>query len=228
MSELSAKGVDTLVDGAHAPGMVPLNLNQIGAAYYTGNCHKWLCAPKGSAFLCVQPGRQELIRPLSISHGANSPRTDRSRFLIEFGWTGTGDMSAYLSVPEAVRFMGSLLPGGWSEIMARNRALALAARKILCAALQIQEPCPEEFIGSLAAVAIPDAPPEAWPRLPVNEYPLQTELRVKHGIEVPIMPWPAPPKRLLRISAQLYNSLPQYKFLASRLVAELESSAVTI
>lgn len=217
VGELSARGVPTLVDGAHAPGMVPLNLDRIGAAYYTGNCHKWLCAPKGAAFLCVQPGRQQSIRPLTISHGANSLRKDRSRFQIEFGWTGTGDMAAYLCVPEALRFMGALLAGGWPEIMARNRALTLAARNALCAALSIPEPCPAELIGSLASVPLPDDADDAFPILPCNEYRLQTELRLKHCIEVPIMAWPAPPKRLLRISAQLYNSLPQYERLARTL-----------
>ncbi len=217
VSELAARGVDTLVDGAHAPGMVPLNVKKIGAAYYTGNCHKWLCAPKGAAFLCVHPEKQKQIRPLVISNGASSARNDRSKFQIEFAWVGTGDASAYLSVPEVLKFMEALLPGGWPEIMARNRALALAARKILCAALKISEPCPEEFIGSLAAMPLPDAPPNALPRQPFNEYPLQDLLRVKHGIEVPIMPWPAPPKRLLRISAQLYNPLPQYQLLAAAL-----------
>lgn len=217
VGELAARGVDTLVDGAHAPGMVPLNVKKIGAAYYTGNCHKWLCAPKGAAFLCVQPSRQELIRPLVISNGASSRRTDRSRFQIEFAWTGTGEPSAYLCVPEVLKFLESLLPGGWPETMARNRALAIAARKILCAALKISEPCPEEFIGSLAAMRLPDAPPDALPRQPFNEYPLQDWLRVQQGIEVPVMPWPAPPKRLLRISAQLYNSLPQYERLAAAL-----------
>ena len=217
VDDLTARGVDTLVDGAHAAGMVPLNVKKIGAAYYTGNCHKWLCSPKGAAFLCVQPSRQKLIRPLVISNGASSSRTDRSRFQIEFAWTGTGEPSAYLCVPEALRFMESLLPGGWSEIRARNRALALAARKILCGALNISEPCPEEFIGSLAAVPLPDAPPDALPVQPFNEYPLQDSLRVKHGVEVPIMPWPAPPKRLVRISAQLYNSLPQYERLGEAL-----------
>jgi isopenicillin-N epimerase len=105
--------------------------------------------------------------------------------------------------------------------MAHNHALALAARKILAAALQIAEPCPADFIGSLAAVPLPDAPAAALPRLPFNEYPLQDALRVKHRIEVPIISWPAPPQRWLRISAQLYNALPQYERLAGALIQEL-------
>ena len=220
--ELSRRGVDTLVDGAHAPGMVPLNLNRLGAAYYAGNCHKWLCAPKGAAFLHVRRDRQKLIRPLIISHGANSARQDRPRFHLEFDWPGTWDPSAVLSVPEALRFVGSLLPGGWPEIMARNRALALAARKILAQALSVTEPCPEEFIGSLAAVPLPDALPDALPRLPFSESPLQDALRDKHKIEVPIISWPAPPKRWVRVSAQLYNSLPQYEALAQAMRKELD------
>jgi len=219
--ELAARDVETLVDGAHAPGMVPLHLKELGAAYYTGNCHKWLSAPKGAALLYVRKDKQSTIRPLTISHGANSPRKDRSRFLLEFGWTGTGDPTACLSVPEALRFMESALPGGWPQVMARNRELALAARKILCQALQISEPCPESFIGSMSAVPLPDAAVDRGPKQPFNEYPLQDALREKHGIEVPIHPWPAPPKRVLRVSAQLYNSLPQYEYLAHALRAEL-------
>ncbi len=215
--ELAARGIDTLVDGAHAPGMVPLNLKRLGAAYYTGNCHKWLCAPKGAGFLCVRRDRQKLVRPLAISHGANSPRSDRSRFLIEFGWTGTWDPSGYLSVPEAVRFIGSLLPGGWPAVMQRNRALALAARKVLCRALRLALPCPDELIGSLASFPLPDATTDVPPISPLYLDPLQDALLDGYGIEAPIIPWPAPPKRLLRISAQLYNSLPQYERLGDAL-----------
>jgi len=219
--ELNQLGVDTLVDGAHAPGMVPLDLEKLGATYYTGNCHKWLCAPKGAAFLYVPPARQSLIRPLTISHGANSARKDRSRFLLEFGWTGTSDPTPWLAVPEALKFMASAFPGGWPRIMERNRALALAARKLVCRALEVAEPCPEEFIGSLAAVPIPPAPENARSRLPFNEYPLQDVLREQHGIEVPVISWPAPPQRVVRFSAQLYNSLPQYELLAKAMVKEL-------
>jgi isopenicillin-N epimerase len=215
--ELDRRGVDALVDGAHAPGMIPLNLRKIGAAWYTGNCHKWMCAPKGAGFLCVRRDRQKLIRPLAISHGANSPRRDRSPFQIEFGWTGTWDPSACLGVPEALRFMGGRLRGGWPAIMERNRALALAARRVLCDVLEIEPPCPDRLLGSLASVPIQDGEEGKLPMSPLYADPLQELLRQKYRIEVPVIPWPAPPKRLLRISAQLYNSLPQYELLAHAL-----------
>jgi isopenicillin-N epimerase len=217
VAQLAQRGVDCLVDGAHAPGMVPLMLDQLGAAYYTANCHKWLCAPKGAGFLHVRRDRQHLVRPLAISHGANSPRTDRSRFLIEFGWTGTCDPSAWLCVPEAIRYVGSLVPGGWPEVMRRNRELALAGREILCRTLGLEQPCPPVFIGSLASVPIPDAAQDGPPSSPLYQDPLQDELIERYKIEVPIIPWPAPPKRLLRISAQLYNYLGQYQVLAEAL-----------
>jgi isopenicillin-N epimerase len=217
VKELSKRGIDTLVDGAHAPGMIALNLRELGATYYTGNAHKWLCAPKGAGFLHVRPDHQSLIRPLVISHGANSSRTDRSRFQIEFGWMGTWDPSACLSVPEALRFIGSVLPGGWPEVMKRNRQLALAGRELLCKALNIAPSCPNEMIGSMASIPLPDALQVEAPSSPLYADPLQDRLRVDYGIEVPVIPWPASPKRLLRISAQLYNSRPQYVSLANAL-----------
>ena len=213
--ELNRCGVESLIDGAHAPGMVPMDLEKLGATYYTGNAHKWLCTPLGAALLHVRRDRQKKIRPLVISHGANSRRTDRSRFLLEFGWMGTSDCSAWFSVPEALRVIGALLPGGWPAVMRRNRALALAARRRLCAALQIPPPCPDEMIGALAAVPLPDMPAADVSRIRFGLDPLRSRLLREHRIEVPVNPWPAPPKRLLRVSAQLYNSLPQYEQLAT-------------
>ncbi|HZV35367.1 MAG TPA: aminotransferase class V-fold PLP-dependent enzyme [Verrucomicrobiae bacterium] len=214
VARLKARGIDTLVDGAHGPGSVPLNLESLGAAYYTGNCHKWVCGPKTAAILHVHPDRQHLIHPLSISHGLTSPRTDRSKFLIEFAWTGTGDPTAFLSVPEALRFIGSFMPGGWPEVMSRNHALAVAGRKLLCDALQVPLPCPDELVPSMASVPIPNARANEKAHTPLYIDPLQDELLGEHNIEVPVIPWPTPPKRLIRISCQLYNSLPQYQKLA--------------
>ena len=204
---LTAQGVETLIDGAHAPGMVALDLTAIAPTYYTGNCHKWLCAPKGAAFLYVQRDQQAQIRPLTISHGANSPRRDRSRFRLEFDWTGTDDPTAYLCVPEAIRFMGSLLPGGWSELMAHNRANAIAAKNILCEILKVVPPCPDQMIGSLATVPLSDG----------SSVELQDAL-LGFGIEVPIVPYPTAPNRLVRISAQIYNTLDQYEELGQAIV----------
>jgi isopenicillin-N epimerase len=216
--ELSARGVDALVDGAHAPGMLPLDLNALGAAYYTGNCHKWLCAPKASGFLHVCLDRQERVHPLSISHGFNSARANRPRFLTEFGWTGTSDPTARLAVPETLRFMGGILEGGWPEVMAQNRQMALEGRKTICQALGTEPPCPDAFIGSMAAIPLPASdgvnPPSAPPFLD----PLQEKLLADFGIEVPVNPWPRFPQRLLRISAQLYNSPEQYQWLADALL----------
>jgi isopenicillin-N epimerase len=219
--ELTGRGVDTLVDGAHAPGMLDLSLDDLGAAYYTGNCHKWLCAPKGAGFLHVRRDLRERVRPLVISHGANSPRTDRSRFHLEFDWAGTDDPTAVLCVPEAIRFMGGLLPGGWEELRRRNRQLALEARDELCRGLGVEPPCPDEMIGSMAALPLPPGGPEA-PASALYTDPLQSALLGRFRIEVPIIPWPAPPHRLVRVSAQVYNRLAEYQRLSEAL-AELVS-----
>ncbi len=212
---MEQRGVDTIVDGAHAPGMLPLDLDQLGAAYYTGNCHKWLCTPKGSALLHVRRDRQQRVRPLAISHGANSPRQDRSRFRLEFDFCGTGDYTPFLCVPTALRFLEGLLPGGVPALQQHNRELALAGRDLLCEALGVAPPAPDTMIGSLASVVLP------WSDEPLMQPqgldPLQVTLWDRHRVEVPVMRWPAPSLRLLRISPQAYNDIQQYRYLADLL-----------
>jgi isopenicillin-N epimerase len=216
VAEIHARGVEVLVDGAHAPGMVDLDIEALGVAYYTGNCHKWLCAPKGAGFLYVRSDLRASVRPLVISHGANAPAVDRPRFRLEHDWTGTRDPSAWLCVPGAIRVMASMLPGGWSEVRRRNRELALGARELLCESLEIDLPCPESMIGSFAALPLPDDESDADAD-PFGIHPLQEALFERFTIEVPVITWPAPPKRLVRVSAQLYNRREQYVFLAEAL-----------
>ncbi len=216
VAALRERGVETLVDGAHAPGMLPIDVAAIGAGWYTGNCHKWICAPKGAGFLYTRPDLQSQTRPAIISHGANSPRTDRSRYLIEFDWTGTDDPTPMLCVPEAIRFMGGLMAGGWEAIRSNNHQLALRGRDVLCRALDLEPPCPDEMIGSLASLPLPDGGGEVS-NSPLYADPLQDELLDQFDIEVPVIPWPASPRRLIRISGQVYSRDGDYEKLGRAL-----------
>ncbi|MGD0862220.1 MAG: aminotransferase class V-fold PLP-dependent enzyme [Candidatus Limnocylindrales bacterium] len=223
---LAERGVDVLVDGAHGPGMIQLRLNELGAAYYAGNGHKWMCAPKGSAFLHVRRDRQALIKPLSISHGANDTRLDRSRFRLEFDWQGTMDPSAWLTWPAAIDGLAEILPGGWTAVMAFNHRLAVGAAEMLAVALHTAVQAPGEMIGSMASTRLPGGPwsrVEAVRRMDVIEAALRGR-----RFEVPLMMWPCPwlvdsgdlpPATefdlLVRVSAHVYNYLGQYERLSS-------------
>src|SRR5439155_20773433 len=214
--------VPVLVDAAHAPGMVPVTLDATGASFTAGNCHKWLCAPKGAAFLHVRAEFRDRIVPTVVSHGWNSVfRTSASRFHRMFDWAGTPDPTAWLSVPDAIDTVGEMLPGGWPAVMARNHELAITARDLLASALDVSPPAPDEMIGAMAALPLPDSPlaeveiTSDW----ADEDPLGERLR-RRGIEVPIIPWPEPPRRLVRVSAQLYNRPEEYQRLAEALAAE--------
>jgi isopenicillin-N epimerase len=213
--ELKARGVDTLIDGAHAPGMLPLNINKIGAAYYTGNLHKWVCAPKGAAFLWVREDKQSDIQPPVISHGNNRTRAGYTEFQNRFDWTGTFDPTAWMCVKATLDWMGRLLPGGWDQLRERNRLLAVQARQLLCGQLQVDAPCPEKMLGSMAAIPLPNQFQKNVPRGKIAAE--QLALYGQFGIEVPFNHMGNPPRRYFRISAQIYNSPAEYEFLARAL-----------
>jgi isopenicillin-N epimerase len=200
---LAARGIDTLVDGAHAPGMVPLGLSDLGAAYYTGNAHKWLCAPKGAAFLHVRKDRQAGVHPTVTSHGYTAG------FHAEFDWTGTLDPTPWLCIPAALRHIGGLLPGGWLEVMQRNHQLALRAREALLERLALGAVSPDGMIGSMASVPLP---PDSGGAVRDTQA-LHDWLRA-HGVEAWLHSNPVP---LVRVSAQLYNRLDQFQHLAALL-----------
>ncbi|NLF06609.1 MAG: aminotransferase class V-fold PLP-dependent enzyme [Pirellulaceae bacterium] len=226
---LNERGIDTLVDGAHAPGMIPLDLRRIGAAYYTGNCHKWLCAPKGAGFLHVRPDRQKGIQPPIVSHGWNRPRSGYTPLQDGFDWPGTFDPSAWICVGEAIRFVNSLLPGGLTALMRRNHDLAMLGRRMLCERLRLEPVGPEEMLGSMAAVRLPDC--DLSPLDPGEEDILYGDTRYhdrlldRYGIEVPVYHWPAAPRMVVRISAQAYNYPAQYERLVAAIPAIEEDKA---
>jgi isopenicillin-N epimerase len=226
VAALEGRGIPVLVDGAHGPGMVPLALDALGASWYAGNLHTWVCAPKGAAFLHVRRDRQGVTRPLAISHGANDPRPGRSRFRKEFDWTGTADPTPYLVVPPALDAVAGLVAGGWPAVMARNAVIAVGARRLLVAAAGRPAVAPESMLGSMAAVELPPDRGFAG-RGPADPDPLAVRLRDGAAIEVPVHPWPRDPgpgerrRRLLRVSAHLHNDAGEYEHLAGALGAAL-------
>lgn len=201
------RGILSFIDGAHAPGQVPLRLDELGADFYTGNCHKWLLSPKGSGFLHVRRDRQELVEPLAVSWGWRADQPGPSRFVDEHDWTGTRDPSACLAVPAALAFRRA---HDWEQVAARCRALTVAARDLLLAELKTAAPCPPTpWLAQMTAVPLP----------PVDPARLGTALRERHRIEVPVTalngrPW-------LRVSLQAYNSLRDIELLVEALRAEL-------
>jgi isopenicillin-N epimerase len=208
--ELDKRGIDTMIDGAHALGSIPLDLEKIGAAYYTANCHKWLCSPKSSAILHIRGDKQPGIYPTVISHAGYRAEPFSERFF----WPGTYDPSAALCVGDAIEYMGSLVAGGWPALMKRNHDLCLEARDMICNILGIAPPCPGDMIAAMASIPLPlpalDKPPGYK-----EVDPLQDHLYREYGIEVPVLSWSAPPMRLTRISVQLYNTMEQYRYFGS-------------
>jgi isopenicillin-N epimerase len=224
--ELEGRGVATIVDAAHSPGMVPLDVDGLGASYWVGNGHKWLCAPKGGSILWVRRELRDRIHPLVTSHGANDTGTDRTRFRAEFDWPGTVDPSPYLSIPAAIRFGAELLPGGWPALIAANHDLAIGARDLLCDRLGVKPPAPDSMVGAMATVSL---------NLPLDDDAVDTfrdVLAEEDLIEVPIVAWPVPGAReggrggrpkstWVRISMQRYNTLADVERLADALSRRL-------
>ena len=214
-------GVRVLVDAAHAPGMIDFDVADLGASYVTANCHKWMCSAKGAGFLWVRDDRRDDMYHSVISHGYNGgwPSTG-GQFHAQFDWTGTDDPSAWLTVPAALDAVEAMHPDGWPGVRRSIRDLCLTGRQILLDALGIDPPAPDDMIGSIASVPVPPADHSG------NEIfdPLMSALEQRHRIQVPVFIWPAPPDRLLRISAHVYNDESQYHRLAEAVTSELAAS----
>ena len=215
VKKIQGRGVDVLLDAAHGPGIVEIDISDLRPAYITGNCHKWICTPKGSAFLHIREDRKHLIKPLNIGHGYSSDGTDQEKFRFEFDWPGTQDPTAWLCIPFALKYMEGLVDGGWPEIMERNRSLALKGRNIICEALGTTPPTPESMISSLAAVEFPWKGEVVAPGMDGD--PIHNSLYDDFKIQVPVMAWTHHGTKYIRISAQLYNHEDEYIYLGEAL-----------
>lgn len=188
-------GILTLVDGAHAPGQIPVNLGAIGADFYSGNCHKWMLAPKGAGFLYASPGVQHLVQPLVVSWGwqAEESFTTGSQFVDYFQWRGTDDPAACLAVPAAIRFMEQ---HNWEDV--RRQCCSLLGQSL-------------ERIGELTGLpGLYPASDGCFHQMGAAELPYQPDLRVfkqrlydEYWVEVPCVEWEG--RNFLRISVQAYN-----------------------
>jgi len=200
-----AEGLITIVDGAHAPGQVPLDLESLGADFYSGNCHKWLCAPKGSGFLYARADRRAELHPVTISHGYGGG------FTTEVDWTGTMDPSAYLSLPAAIGFFEKL---GGAAFRERNRKLAAEAATLLAGALKTEVGALPEMAGSMGLVRLPI----------VLESKRSEAVRVRQALQAAGTDAPVHPvggAMWLRLSAYAYNEIGDYRRLADLLPAVL-------
>ncbi|MGE0226100.1 MAG: aminotransferase class V-fold PLP-dependent enzyme [Acetobacteraceae bacterium] len=202
-----AAGVKVLVDGAHAPGQIDLDVAATGADWYTGNCHKWLCAPKGAAFLWAAPDRQDDLHPPVISHGLGQG------FVAEFDWTGTRDPTAALSVPDAIEFHQQL---GGADMRARNIALAAAATGLLARRLNTEAGAAGTMAAAMGVVRLPVQPGDIVAAM-------LRERLLAAGTDAPVFlldggVW-------LRLSAFAYNEPQDYAHLADLVTSVMREVA---
>ena len=214
VSEFQSRGVDVLLDAAHGPGLVPMDLIKLDAAWVTGNCHKWLCSPKGSAFLHIREDKKKETKPLTISHGHNADLSPQEKFRFEFDWQGTRDPSAILCIPKSIEVLQSMVSGGFDEIIEHNNTLALNARNLLCESLGTNPPTPNSMISAMATI---DLPGTYSGGADIMGDPLHNRLLDEFDIQVPVFPWPHHKMRYIRISAYLYNTIEEYEYLAKTL-----------
>ncbi|HNW81806.1 MAG TPA: aminotransferase class V-fold PLP-dependent enzyme, partial [bacterium] len=201
--EANRLGIDVFIDGAHAPGMLPLDISAINPTYYTGNCHKWICAPKGTAFLFVRPEKQESVIPPIISNYFCQGETSNARFHSSFDWSGTMDYTNYACVGKTIDYLENKVSGGWNGIMKRNHELVITGRNIITKELHLDQYLPDELIGSMATIKL-NSTADIDPKTGIDL--IQMELLDKYNIETVITTLYPTKQRILRISAALYNN----------------------
>ena len=189
-----AAGIITIIDGAHVPGQIALNLDALGADFYGGNLHKWLCAPKGAGFLYARPEMQHLLKPLVVSWGYESETPSGSTFIDHHEWWGTRDLAAFLTVPAAIEFQTK---HKWDTVQAACHQLAVDAQTRICnlTGLAPLHSLTENWFAQLTAAPLP---------VDTDLAALKARLYDEQRVEVPLVEWKG--MKLIRVSIQGYNS----------------------
>ncbi len=211
------RGIETFLDGAHTPGQIALDISSLDPTWYAASCHKWLACPKGTGFIYTSPNRKGGFKPMVLSCRVHETRPERDAFLCDFDYTGTNDYTGNLVIPVAIEHMGAQLPGGWDALRRRNHDLVIAGANAVCDALGIEQQVPESMIASMVSIPIPG---QCEPSTLLGEG-LWDRLYLNHGLQAPVWDLPGVCDRMIRVSAQLYNSPADYARLGQALTAEL-------
>jgi isopenicillin-N epimerase len=214
-----ARGIDILVDGAHAPGQTPIDLGTLAPTFYAGSCHKWLNTPKGSGFFYAERGRQGAMQPLALSCRVHKRRADRKAFLCDFDYVGTGDATANLVIPDAIEHLEAQHEGGIEGIMADNHRLVIEGARLIRERCGLEPTAPDEMFGCMYGLLLPGDPRPG--RASRYDDPLWDALAERHGIQAPVWTHDPSGARILRVSGQMYNSRRDYEALAGALAEEL-------
>lgn len=208
------RGVDVLIDGAHTPGQIPVDLHALRPTYYAASCHKWLAASKGTGFLYVDPERQKLIKPVALSCRTHLSRPERKAFLCDFDYVGTEDPTGNLVLPVAIAHLSAQHPEGLAGLQRRNHDTALAGAALVARAAGIDQPVPESMVPSMVSLCMP-VPESGIPKGRMFDDALWDALVLDHNIQAPCWGLPGVHPRLMRVSCQWHNTMADFERLAA-------------
>lgn len=209
-----ARGIDILIDGAHAPGQITVDLHALRPTYYAASCHKWLGASKGTGFLYADPERQKRIKPVAMSCRTHLSRPERKAFLCDFDYVGTEDPTGNLVLPVAIAHLSAQHPDGLAGLQRRNHDTVMTGARLVTNAVGVEQPVPESMTASMVSVCLP-VPKTGVPKGRLFDDALWDALVLDHRIQAPCWGLAGVHPRLMRVSCQWHNTMADFEKLAA-------------
>lgn len=216
------RGIDILVDGAHAPGQIAIDLHALSPTYYAASCHKWLGASKGTGFLYADPERQKRIKPVAMSCRTHLSRPERKAFLCDFDYVGTEDPTGNLVLPVAIAHLSAQHPGGLAGLQRRNHDTVMAGTRLVADAAGVEQPVPECMTASMMSLCLP-VPATGVPKGRLFDDALWDALLLDHNIQAPCWGLAGVHPRLMRVSCQWHNTMADFERLAGAIAILLRA-----